>query len=84
VKTKANLYFELPELTYYVQRNITVRNGVEIDMPDIGMVNRSYRVWIETSTKIKYLKNRFGGTNSAVDKEEFVWIKLKSKEFNRG
>ena len=40
----------------------------------------SDRVWEETNNGIRYIKHRFDNPAPTVDKEEFMWIKIKSKE----
>jgi hypothetical protein len=38
----------------------------------------STRVWAEEDDGVRYLKNRIGSIDFAIDKKEFFWIKLKS------
>jgi len=47
---------------------------------NIKLMQFADRVWVETGNKIMYTKYRFAWPPVPVDKEEFMWIKLKSKE----
>lgn len=44
------------------------------------VVHGSERIWIQSGSNIRFVKNRHVGTlTEKVDIEEFMWIKLKSK-----
>jgi hypothetical protein len=40
----------------------------------------SARVWQETISGVRYIKNRKNGTGTAVDLTEFFWIKLQANQ----
>jgi hypothetical protein len=49
-----------------------------------GLAMHAERVWLEDDTGIRYVKNRVENPKTAqVDLQEFMWVKLSSKNINR-
>lgn len=83
-----NIYYEITEhladrefagVTNFVQRNVVVRNNGEDVRFDFRVMQFSNRAWEESTNGVRYIKYR-NYPIPAVDKEEFMWVKLKSKD----
>lgn len=57
------------------------RSGDAMMAGGYHMTSLSERVWVEDSTGVRFVKNRFQALGDPIDLKEFMWIKLKAQEF---
>lgn len=82
---RLNLYFELAEnveLPSVKGRYFVMHDKPAFErMPEryFRIAMHSIRIWAETGTSVKYIKNRiYSRDHVPVDMDEFFWIKLRA------
>ena len=81
-----NLFFELSPAVNSEHKHFAAINAVKplygsFPLRYHGMAAASDRIWLEDETGVKFVKHRWKNQNTEpVDPEEFMMIKLKSKQ----
>lgn len=81
----ANAYFEIHgcDEYYYISYQEDVGYHDLLRNVPRKLAYMSTRIWIERNGKVKFIKNRYVPQITEVDLKEFMWVKLKSQEFNQ-
>lgn len=79
-----SFYFELPTESGfdYVVMHIESDDPVKPWNEERNLTMRSYRIWAESATSLRLIKDRFYGPGAQIDLKEFMWIKLKSIDYD--
>ncbi len=86
-----NIYYEINQyvadadrefsgIANWAQHNIVVLNKGEDVRFNYKAMQCADRAWEESAQGVKYIKYRFDSPAPKVDMEEFMWVKIKSKE----
>lgn len=78
------MYFELPTESGvdYVVMHSSSSDQLIIRAALFTTKAKSTRIWVESDTHLRLIKDRFNGPDSPVDTKEFMWIKLKSIDYD--